>query len=100
MDATLTAFQQSIAAVADRVGPAVVGLGRRWARGSGVGGRARAGRGGARAPPRAARRLRAAVGLPERDGLLVHAVVGGSPAERAGLERGDLIVAAAGAPLT
>jgi serine protease Do len=51
------------------------------------------------AHPRAARRLRAAVGLPERDGLLVHAVVGGSPAERAGLERGDLIVAAAGAPL-
>ena len=51
------------------------------------------------AHPRAARRLRAAVGLPERDGLLVHAVVDGSPAERAGLERGDLIVAAAGAPL-
>jgi S1-C subfamily serine protease len=51
------------------------------------------------AHPRAARRLRAAVGLPERDGLLVHAVVGGSPAERAGLERGDLVVAAAGAPL-
>jgi serine protease Do len=51
------------------------------------------------AHPRAARRLRAAVGLPQRDGLLVHAVVDGSPAERAGLERGDLIVAAAGAPL-
>jgi serine protease Do len=52
------------------------------------------------AHPRAARRLRAAVGLPERDGLLVHAVIDGSPAERAGLQRGDLIVAAAGAPLT
>jgi serine protease Do len=51
------------------------------------------------AHPRAARRLRSAVGLPERDGLLVHAVVDGSPAERAGLERGDLVVAAAGARL-
>jgi serine protease Do len=50
--------------------------------------------------PRAARKLRAAVGLPQRDGLLVHAVVDGSPAERAGLQRGDLIVAAAGAPVT
>ena len=43
-------------------------------------------------PPRAARRLRAAVGLPERDGLLVRAVESGSPAERAGIVRGDLIV--------
>ena len=48
------------------------------------------------APPRAARRLRAAVGLPERDGLLVRGVEADSPAERAGLERGDLIVAAGG----
>ena len=48
------------------------------------------------APPRVARRLRRAVGLPERDGVLIRAVEGGSPAERAGLERGDLIVAAAG----
>jgi serine protease Do len=46
------------------------------------------------APPRVARRLRRAVGLPERDGLLVRAVEDGSPAERAGVERGDLIVAA------
>src|SRR5215210_1902109 len=46
------------------------------------------------APPRHARRMRAAVGLPERDGLLVRGVVPGSPAERAGLERGDLIVRA------
>ena len=52
------------------------------------------------APPRAARRLRAAVGLPERDGLLVRGVEAGSPAEAAGLERGDLIVAAGGRPLT
>jgi serine protease Do len=48
------------------------------------------------APPRVARRMRRAVGLPERAGLLVRAVEDGSPAERAGLERGDLIVAAAG----
>jgi serine protease Do len=48
------------------------------------------------APPRVARRLRRAVGLPERDGVLVRAVEEGSAAERAGLERGDLIVAAAG----
>jgi serine protease Do len=46
------------------------------------------------APPRVARRLRRAVGLPERDGLLVRAVEEGSPADAAGLERGDLIVAA------
>ena len=48
------------------------------------------------APPRAARRLRAAVGLPERDGLLVRGVEDGSPAAAAGLERGDLLVAAGG----
>jgi serine protease Do len=48
------------------------------------------------APPRVARRLRRAVGLPEREGVLIRAVEEGSAAERAGLERGDLIVAAAG----
>jgi S1-C subfamily serine protease len=48
------------------------------------------------APPRVARRLRRAVGLPERDGLLVRGVERDSAAERAGLERGDLIVAAGG----
>jgi serine protease Do len=48
------------------------------------------------APPRVARRLRRAVGLPERDGVLVRAVEDDSPAARAGIERGDLIVAAAG----
>jgi serine protease Do len=48
------------------------------------------------APPRAARRMRRAVGLPERDGLLVRAVEEGGAADRAGIERGDLIVAAGG----
>jgi serine protease Do len=48
------------------------------------------------APPPVARRLRRAVGLPERDGVLIRGVESGSAAERAGLERGDLIVAAAG----
>lgn len=48
------------------------------------------------APPRVARRLRRAVGLPERDGVLVRGVESGSAAARAGLERGDLIVSAAG----
>lgn len=51
------------------------------------------------APPRVARKLRRAVGLPERDGVLIRAVEEGSPAERAGLERGDLIVAAAGSEI-
>ena len=51
------------------------------------------------APPRAARRMRAAVGLPEREGLLVRGVEAGSPAERAGLQQGDLLVAAGGRPL-
>src|SRR4051794_7688575 len=46
------------------------------------------------APPRVARRLQRAVGLPERDGLLVHAVEEGSAADRAGIEKGDLIVTA------
>ena len=40
------------------------------------------------APARAARRMRAAVGLPERDGLLVRGVETGSPAARAGLQSG------------
>jgi serine protease Do len=48
------------------------------------------------APPRVARKLRHAVGLPERDGVLVRAVEDGSAADRAGIERGDLIVAAGG----
>jgi serine protease Do len=51
------------------------------------------------AHPRAARKLRAAVGLPERDGLLVQGVAEDSPAGRAGIERGDLLVAAGGKEL-
>jgi S1-C subfamily serine protease len=51
------------------------------------------------APARVARRLRRAVGLPDRDGLLVHGVEGGSAAERAGVEKGDLLVRAAGRDL-
>jgi serine protease Do len=51
------------------------------------------------APPRVARRLRRAVGLPERDGILIRGVERGSSADRAGLERGDLIVAAGGRDL-
>jgi serine protease Do len=48
------------------------------------------------APPRVARRLRRAVGLPEREGVLVRGVEDDSAAARAGIERGDLIVAAGG----
>jgi S1-C subfamily serine protease len=51
------------------------------------------------APARVARRLRRAVGLPERDGLLVRVVEEGSPADRAGIRGGDLIVSAAGQPV-
>src|SRR5204862_6310354 len=50
----------------------------------------------AMAPADVARRLRRAVGLPEREGLLVRWVEEGGPAERAGIEKGDLIVAAGG----
>src|SRR5215472_10229119 len=46
-----------------------------------------------------ARRLRRAVGLPDTDGLLVRDVEEDSPAARAGLAQGDLIVAAAGHPV-
>jgi S1-C subfamily serine protease len=48
---------------------------------------------------RAARRMRRAVGLPERDGLLVREVQAGGAAAAAGVEPGDLIVAAAGRPV-
>jgi S1-C subfamily serine protease len=51
------------------------------------------------APSRVARKLRASVGLPDRDGLLVRGVVDDSPAARAGLERGDLLVRAGDRPL-
>ena len=52
------------------------------------------------APSRVARRLRRSVGLPQLDGLLVRSVADGSPAAAAGIERGDLIVAAARRPLS
>ena len=51
------------------------------------------------APNFVARRLRRAVGLPETDGLLIRDVVDDSPAARAGLAQGDLIVTAAGHPI-
>jgi S1-C subfamily serine protease len=51
------------------------------------------------APRRVARRLRRAVGLPDIDGLLIQHVVEDSPAARAELSSGDLIVAAAGQPV-
>ena len=50
------------------------------------------------APGYVARRLRRAVGLPDTDGLLIREVMEDSPAARAGLAKGDLIVAAAGQP--
>ena len=51
------------------------------------------------APARVARQLRQAVGLPERDGLLVRVVEEGGPADQAGLRTGDLLVEAGGRPL-
>ena len=50
------------------------------------------------APGHVARRLRRAVGLPEAEGLLIREVAEDSPAARAGLAQGDLIVTAAGQP--
>lgn len=40
--------------------------------------------------------MRRAVGLPDRDGVLVREVEQGSPADRAGLKEGDLIVEVGG----
>jgi serine protease Do len=51
------------------------------------------------APVNVARRMRRAVGLPDADGLLVRMVDEDSPASRAGLAEGDLIVLAAGKPV-
>ena len=51
-------------------------------------------------PGRAARHIRRAAGLPDRDGVLIQEVADGSPAAHAGLRRGDLIVEAAGSPVT
>lgn len=51
------------------------------------------------APPHVARRLRAAVGLPDRDGVLVREVEPDGPADRAGIAPGDLVAAVDGAPV-
>lgn len=51
------------------------------------------------APPHVARRLRAAVGLPESDGLLVRNVDEKGPAAAGGIREGDLLVEAGGRPL-
>jgi serine protease Do len=48
------------------------------------------------APPHVARKLRRAVGLPDQAGVLVRGVKDDSPAEKAGVERGDLIIEAGG----
>jgi len=50
-------------------------------------------------PRHVARRLRSAVGLPEAEGVLIREVAEDSPAARAGLASGDLIVGAAGQPV-
>jgi S1-C subfamily serine protease len=52
------------------------------------------------APPEVAAKLRASVGLPPRDGLLVRGVEAGGPADSAGIAEGDLLVAAGDTPLT
>lgn len=52
------------------------------------------------APSHVARQLRRAVGLPERDGLLVREVEDDSPAARAGIAEGDLIVAVDERPIS
>jgi serine protease Do len=51
------------------------------------------------APASVAKQLRRAVGLPETDGLLIRGVNDDSPAARAGVAQGDLIVAAGGRPV-
>ena len=51
------------------------------------------------APNWVASRMRRAVGLPERDGVLVREVEDGSPAANAGLAEGDLLVEAGGRPI-
>jgi serine protease Do len=51
------------------------------------------------APAGVARKLRRAVGLPPLDGLLVRVVEPASPADRAGIQPGDLLVSAGGSEL-
>lgn len=51
------------------------------------------------APPHVAAKLRGAVGLEPRSGVLVRGVDEGGPAAAAGIERGDLVVAAGDTPL-
>jgi serine protease Do len=51
------------------------------------------------APPHIARRLRRSVGLPDQPGVLVRGVKDDSPADKAGIERGDLITNANGTPV-
>jgi serine protease Do len=51
------------------------------------------------APSHVARQLRRSVGLPERDGLLVREVEDDSPAAKAGIAEGDLLVAVGGTPI-
>jgi serine protease Do len=52
------------------------------------------------APPHVTNRLRAAAGLPEVDGLLVRGVEEDSPADKAGLRRGDVLLKAGNISLT
>ena len=52
------------------------------------------------APAHVARRMRRAVGLPERAGVLVRGVEDDSLADAAGIDAGDLIVSAGGKPVT
>ena len=51
------------------------------------------------ATPEVAAKLRASVGLPPRDGLLVRGVEPEGPAANAGIAEGDLLVAVGGTPL-
>ena len=51
------------------------------------------------APSWVANRMRRAVGLPPRDGVLVREVEDGSPAQACGIREGDMIVEAGGRPI-